>query len=598
MKLSDYVFEFVADQGVRQIFMVAGGGAMHLNNSLGKSPRLEYICNLHEQAAAIAAEGAAKLTKKLGVALVTTGPGGTNTVTGVAGAWLDSSPVMFISGQVKRADLHTTVGTRMLGFQEVDIVSVVKPITKYAVMVTEPSEIRYHLEKAAYLAQHGRPGPVWLDIPMDVQAAQVEPDLMKGFSPDELPSTHSDDLEKKVAAAIDLLNAAERPILWGGNGIHLAGAETEFRELVERTQIPVLLAWLGMDLLPQDHPLFVGRPGSVAPRGANFALQNSDWLMSVGARLDMSSTGYAHENLARAARKIMVDVDPAEIHKMRMNIDVPAPVDAGDFIREFLRQSGRIIPRDRSAWLARCQQWKEKYPVVLPEYRQLEDRVSTYVFSDTLSKILKENQIVVTASSGAGIEIFLLSYKVKNSQRLIHTGGLGAMGFGLPAAVGVCLASGRQPTICVEADGGIQLNAQELETIHRLNLPLKIFVLNNQGYASIRISQQRYFNLLVGADATSGLSLPDMCRVAEAYGIPSLRINSQHNLEGQIKHVIEQPGPVLCDVSIVPDEPRVPSLSTVQMPDGRMVSRPMEDLAPFLDRDELRANMIVPLLED
>jgi acetolactate synthase I/II/III large subunit len=599
MKLSDYVMRFIVDRGINHVFMVAGGGAMHLNHSAGTCSGMEVVCNLHEQAAAIAAEAYSKITNNMGFALVTTGPGGTNAVTGVAGAWLDSTPCLYISGQVKRDHLIGNRGVRQFGFQEIDIISIVKPITKYAVTVMEPNTIRYHLEKALYLATHGRPGPVWLDIPMDVQSAQVEPDDLESFDPSlyAFSVPESTDLESQVNRAIDLISKAERPVIWGGNGIRLAHAQEDFVRMVDKLQIPVLLTWLGIDLLPEDHPLFVGRPGSVAPRGANFALQNSDLLLTIGARLDMGSTGYSHENLARSAKKIMVDVDDAEIKKMCTHIDLPVCADAGDFLRELLKKSDRISRSNRSAWNDRCLEWKKRYPVVLPEYYHT-GKINTYIFSDILSKLLMPDELVVSASSGAGVEIFLLSFKTKQGQRVIHTASLGAMGFGLPASIGACLAAGGKRTILVDADGGFQLNSQELETISRLKLPVKMFVLNNQGYASIRTSQSKYFGILTGADDTSGLSLPDTLRLGRAYGVPVVRISSPDKLEEQIQAALDSPGPILCDVMIPTEEQRIPSLSTVQLPDGRMVSSPMEDLYPFLSREEFLKNMIVPSLKE
>lgn len=598
MKLSDYVFQFVAGQGVRHVFMVAGGGAMHLNDSLGRCPEIEYICNLHEQAAAMAAETYAKLNENLGVALVTTGPGGTNALTGTAGAWLDSTPCLFISGQVKRSDMIGDTGVRQMGVQEIDIVSIVKPITRYACTVMEPATIRYHLEKAIYLAKTGRPGPVWIDIPLDVQGSEIDPALLTGFNPSELlPAAAPDELSRQVTQTIDLLNAAERPILLIGNGVRLAGARQEFQELIQQLGLPVLLTWLAHDLLPEAHELLVGRPGPVAPRGPNFALQNSDWLLTIGARLDMVLTGYAHNRFARAATKIMVDIDPAEIRKMQTPIAVPVCADAKAFIQEMLRQSDRIARRTRTDWMARCREWKTKYPVVLPEYRA-QQQVSTYVLSEALSSELANDDVIVSGSSGASIEIFLLAFQVKEGQRVLVTTALGAMGYGLPASLGACLASGRKRTILVDGDGGFQLNIQELETLVRLQLPIKIFVLNNQGYASIRTSQSRYFGRLTGADATSGLTLPDLGKVVSAYGIPFMQIKDQSNLAQAVRDVLNTSGPVVCEVWTPPDEPRAPSLSSMQRPDGSMVSKPLEDLWPFMDRQEFLSNMIVRPIEE
>ena len=596
MKLSDYVFQFLAKQGVKHVFTVSGGGCMHLVDSLGQCKDLEYVCTLHEQAAAMAAETYAKLNENLGVALVTSGPGGTNALTGTAGAWLDSTACVFLSGQVKRADMIGETGVRQMGVQELDIVSVVKSMTKYAVVVMDPESIRYHMEKAVYLARSGRPGPVWIDIPLDVQAAQVDPDSLPGFTPPAEPAPPVS-LADQVAKTIELINRAERPILLVGNGVRLARARHELQELIDRLQIPVLLTWLSHDLLPETHDLLVGRPGPVAPRGANFALQNSDCLLSVGARLDMVMTGYSHDRFARAATKIMVDVDETEIRKMNTPIAVPVCADAKVFLQEMLRQSGKIEKRPRAEWMARCREWKTKYPLVLPEFRA-EKLVSTYVLTDALSDELAPSDVVVSGSSGAGIEIFLLVFRVKEGQRVLVTTALGAMGYGLPASIGACLASGRQRTILVDGDGGLQLNIQELETLARLQLPVKVFVLSNAGYASIRTSQSRYFGRLTGADSSSGVTLPELSKIATAFGLPFRRITDQSNLNAEIREVLNLPGPVLCEVMTPPEQIRAPSLSSLQRPDGSMISKPLEDLWPFLDRQEFLSNMIIPPVEE
>jgi acetolactate synthase-1/2/3 large subunit len=596
MKLSDYVMQFVAEQGVRHVFMLPGGGAMHLNESLGRRTDLELICNLHEQAAAIAAEAYAKVTNKLGVAMVTTGPGGTNAVTGVASAWLDSMPCLVISGQVKRDDLKRDSGVRILGVQEIDIVSIVDSITKYAVTVEDPSTIRYHLEKAVHLAQDGRRGPVWIDIPLDVQAAQIDPARLPGFSP---PAKKDESgLHAQVGELLGMLRSSERPVLVAGNGIRAAGAVSEFRQAVETLDVPVLTTWLGMDLLPETHPLFAGRPGSIAPRGANFALQNSDLMLVIGSRLDMALTGYAHDKLARSAVKVMVDVDEAEIRKMKTTVHLPVVADAGAFLRELNRQLGESPVLRHDEWVQRCQDWKRRYPVVQPAYRELREGVSTYCLSEALSEELSSEDIVASGSSGAGVELFLLAFQVKENQRVLHSRGLGAMGFGLPASIGACLGADRRRTVCVDGDGSFQMNAQELETLRRLQLPIKVFVINNDGYASIRASQENYFHHLVAADPSSGLSLPDVKEVARAYGVPALSITSQQDLRRQVRAVLDTPGPVVCEVLAPPEEQRAPRLSSIQRPDGSMVSKPLEDLWPFLDREEFRSNMIIPPLDD
>jgi acetolactate synthase-1/2/3 large subunit len=598
MKLSDYVFQRVAEEGVRHVFMVPGGGAMHLNDSLGRASGLTYVCNLHEQASAIAAEAYSRVRGGLGVALVTSGPGSTNALTGVVGAWLDSTPCLVISGQVKNADLKGSSGVRQLGAQEVDIVSIVASVTKYAVTVTNPAAIRHHLEKALYLARSGRPGPVWLDIPLDVQAASVSPDRLAGFVPDEPSPGRSPVLTDGVGRILELMRNAERPVLLAGNGIHVAHAEAGFSNLFERLGIPVLTTGLGADLIADDHPLFAGRPGPIAARGANFVLQNSDFLLVVGCRLDMAFTGYSHEQLARAAVKAMVDVDPAEIRKMKTRIDVPLVSGAAEFVGEVLAQLPEPAPR-RTDWIARCRAWRDAYPFVLPEHRIREDgMISTYAFSEALSDACGADDVILPGSSGFAAEIFLVAFRTKAGQRNFHNRGTGAMGFGIPAALGACLGSGLRRTIAVDGDGGVQFNVQELATVARLGLPIKFFVVNNDGFASIRASQKGYFGRLVGADPSSGLTLPDVTRVAEAYGIRARRMTRPAEMAHVIREILAEPGPALCDVVVAPNEPRVPRLASAQRPDGTMVSRPLEDLFPFLPRDEFRSNMLIPPIED
>jgi acetolactate synthase-1/2/3 large subunit len=599
IKLSDYVIESIAKQGVKHVFLLPGGGAMHLNDSLGKCPDIEFVCNLHEQASAIAAEAYAKVTNNLGVAIVTSGPGGTNTVTGLAGAWLDSTPCLFISGQVKRADLMGDLAVRQLGVQEVDIVSIVQSITKYATTITDPNTIKYHLEKALYLAKSGRPGPVWIDIPLDVQGAMIDPEKQQGFDSKEVPPSFDlHHLSNQVSQLIELLNEAERPVLLVGNGVRLADGQKEFLELVEGLNIPVLATWLGLDLIASNHPLCFGRPGSMAPRGANFTLQNSDLLLTIGARLDMALTGYAHDKLARAAKKIIVDIDQYEINKMKTKIELPICADAKDFIQELLKQKDKLNLKNHESWIKRCQEWKNKYPLVLPQYWEQTEGVSSYVFSQVLAEELASDDVIVSGSSGNGIEVFLLVFEVKTGQRIFHTRGLGSMGFGLPASIGACLASDLRRTICVDGDGGFQMNIQELETVHRLNLPIKFFVFNNQGFASIRSSQKKYFGRLVGADATSGLTLPNLLNVASAYGLATAQISSSANLREQIRDILNSSDPIVCEVMVPTDEVRAPSLSSFKKDDGTMVSKPLEDLWPFLEREEFISNMIVPLVEE
>jgi acetolactate synthase I/II/III large subunit len=604
-RVSDYVVRFIAGQGVKHVFLVTGGGAMHLNDALSRCRDLEPVCNSHEQASAMAAEVYGKATNNLGVALVTTGPGGTNAVTGVAGAWLDSTPSLFVSGQVKRPDrmfdaAGHPLGMRQLGVQEVDIVSIVRPITKYAVTVLDPLTIRYHLEKAVYLARTGRPGPVWIDIPLDVQASPIDVGALAGFDPDELaaPKTGAE-LGPLVDGIIAALNASKRPLIFAGNGIRLARAESEFAEFIRLLKVPVVATWCAADLISSEDPLFVGRPGSVASRGANFALQNCDFLLTIGVRLDFAITGYAPENLAREAQKVMVDIDAAELAKLAPYIQMPVQADARVFLSEFLSRRSGVVQEERAEWNGRCADWKTRYPIVTAEHRRPDSLVSIYHLAEVIGMETTPTDVMISGSSGSGIEIFLLACPTRTGQRIYHTAGLGSMGYAIPSSIAACLAAGRRQTVCVDGDGGFQFNIQELETIARLNLPIKFFVLNNDGYASIRASQTNYFGQAnIGCDARTGLTVPDISKVAASYRLQTAIIADQSNLRRDVRRVLDMEGPVVCDVRVIPDEIRAPRLSSTQRADGSFVSKPLEDLWPFLNRDEFLANMIVrPLPE-
>jgi acetolactate synthase-1/2/3 large subunit len=543
MKLSDYVFEAVADAGVRHVFYLPGGGAMHLVDSLGRSDRLEPVLMLHEQAAAIAAEAYARVTGNLGAVLVTSGPGGTNALTGVAGAWIESTPLMVVSGQVKRADLMGDRGVRQFGPQEVDIVRVAGPITKAAVQLVDPGQARASVERLLHAARNGRPGPVWLDVPLDVQAAQIELATQEGF---HVPSTASPDADAIAARIIDELEGAKRPVILAGNGVRLAKAVELLREVVERSGVPLLTSRRnGIDILPADHPLYFGRPGSMAARYANWALQTADLIVIIGCRLDPVQVAYDWAGFGRHARKVMVDIDQHEIAKITPPIDVPVVADAGPVLRalaERLAENGVTdqVAAAREVWAARCRGWKARYPVIEGRHRDLpDDRVSTYVLAGALSAHLSATDTMVIGSSGAAIETFMLAYSAPLGQRAFLTGGLGAMGFGLPAAIGASLGANRGRTVLVDGDGGFQLNIQELATLHRLGLPVKVFVLDNQGYASIRASQRRHFEgRLVGADASSGLEIPDIVAIAMAYGLRTARVSRHADLPRVLDEVL------------------------------------------------------------
>jgi acetolactate synthase-1/2/3 large subunit len=589
MKLSDYVVEFIAGLGVRHVFMLPGGGAMHLNDSLGRCHSLQYVCNLHEQGGAIAAEAYGQYAG-LGVLMVTTGPGGTNAITGVAGAWLESTPMLVVSGQVKRADIVGNRGVRQIGFQEIDIVSVVKPITKFATIVTEPNQIRRCLEEAAWKATHGRKGPVWVDIPLDVQASEIDPNSLEGFTPPKADPDQDSRIRAAVSKTLELLASAKRPVVLVGNGVRHAGAIDLFLKWVETLGIPVLTTWKALDFLPEDHPLYVGRPGAVGQRAANFAQQTSDLFISLGARLDYGQTAYNHQNFAPRARKVVVDIDPAEIAKLDMEIAVPLVSDVGAFLAILERSTGSLRRPNWNAWLKRCNDWKAHYPIIMDAYRSVPSGVHNYVLVDTLGRLLESGDILIPGSSGACSEVTSQAVPVSKGMRFINTHGLGAMGFGVPAALGACLASGGKRTVCIDGDGGFPMNAQELAVISRLKLPIKFFILNNGGYGSIRSTQINYFERrFVACDPDSGLIFPDLRKSAEACGLNYIRIESQGNLAAEVFNALQTPGSVICDVLMAPDQFTQPKVSSRQQPDGKMVTMPMEDLWPFLARAELEA---------
>jgi acetolactate synthase-1/2/3 large subunit len=595
MRVADYVFARVRDEGVDSVFLVPGGGAMYLVDALAKNADIRYVPTHHEQAAAIAAEAYSRINGHLGCALVTTGPGATNAITGVTGAWIESVPLLVISGQVKRADLMGESGVRQKGPQEVDIVSMVRPITKYAVTVLDPADIRYQFEKAVHLATTGRRGPVWLDIPLDVQAAQIDPSTLRAYVPETADAT---DLTEDAIAVIDLVNAAERPIIVAGHGIRLAGAAEDFRELYEELGIPVVTTWNAMDLISSDHHLSVGKPGTVALRPPNFAIQNSDLILAIGARLDNVVTAYNPVNFGRHSPKIIVDVDPAELAKFPadMNIARAINADARDFIRTMLARKSSIAAKDRSAWLDRCNDWKARYGINDGAPFPKSGAISHYHLTKVLSEEIPEDTLIVTGSSGLAVEIFYTGFANKPGQRIFLTSGLGAMGYGLPAMVGAGVASGAKSIVGIEGDGSLMMNIQELQTIRMLDLPLKLFLFNNCGYASIRNTQRNYFEgRYVGTGPEGQLGLPDFVELAEANGIEAMCIDDAANLVSGVRDAMSRRGPVIVDVRVQSDEALWPKSAALPQADGTIRSMPLEDMSPLLPRDEFRANMIVPL---
>lgn len=586
MKLSDFVVNIIADAGVKHVFMLPGGGAMHLNDSLGKSKRLNFVCNLHEQACAIAAEAYGQYTNNLGVCMVTTGPGSTNTLTGVAAGWMDSTPMLIVSGQVKRADLCHGKGIRQKGFQEINIIPIVESFTKYAVTVTDPERIRYHMEKAIWMAQNGRPGPSWIDIPLDIQATEIDPESLTSYSPfDEniLKVVDQNLLSMQVTEVLKLLEDSEKPVILIGNGVRLAKAELKLLELVRKLNIPVLTTWKALDLLAEDDPLFIGRPGAVGQRAANFTQQKSDWLLILGARMDMGQTAYMHKYLARAAKKIMVDIDENEINKMETNIDIRIGFNARNFIDEMLTQldNVKIHITKYEEWWKQCRNWKNRFPVVLSEYWEYNDGVSLYALVDAISEAMEPGDLFVPGSSGACSEVSMQAFKSQEGVRAFNSEGLGPMGFGISAALGGSLAAGGKRTVCIDGDGGFTMNTQELETIHRLQLPIKFFVLDNKGYASIRATQKTYFNSrFYGSIEDGGLTLPNLKNIANAYCIDFIEMKSSSEIKFIVAKCLKEDGPIICRVNVTAKQITAPRVISHQTDDGSMETAPMEEMWP------------------
>lgn len=602
MKLSDYIAGQLADWGVRHIFLVTGGGAMHLNDSIGREPRLQYVCNHHEQASAMAAEGYARVSGLPGVVNVTTGPGGINALNGVFGAFTDSVPLLVISGQVKRETCMRAqgiTGLRQLGDQEVDIVSMVGNITKYAVLIDDPLSIRYHLERAWHLAQTGRPGPCWLDIPVDVQAASIDPAALRGYDPaKDLDDQARPDvgrnpvqLEALCRDVLERIRNAKRPVILAGTGVRAAHAVAEFRQLFQRLGIPVTTGWTH-DLIASDDPLFCGRQGTIGDRAGNFTVQNADVLLILGSRLNIRQTSYNWQSFARHAFKIQVDIDPAEFHKPTVHPDLAIPCDLKRFMTALTHQceAEHYLPSTHSSWLAWCRERVLRYPVVQDRQRQPGPPLNPYYFIEQLSARLADDDVIICGNATACIVPFQVM-RLRAGQRLISNSGSASMGHDLPAAIGAAFARPGKRTICLAGDGSVQMNIQELQTVVHHHLPLKIFVLNNSGYLSMRMTQSGFFGRLTGESGSSGASLPDMVKIACAYGIPATRIDRASQFE-QIDRALAADGPTLVDVVLDPAQEFEPRSKARQLPDGRIVSPNLEDMYPFLDETELMDSVI------
>ena len=589
IKVSKYISQFLVDNGIKDCFMVTGGGAMHLDDAIGHQEGIHCTFNHHEQACAIAAEGYARMTGRLAAVCVTSGPGGTNAITGVMGGWLDSIPMFVISGQVKR---ETTIfacpelNLRQLGDQEFDIIGSVKNMTKYAVMVTNPLEIAYHLEKALYLALNGRGGPGWLDIPLDIQGAMVDTEKLIHFDVEQESTWGAPVLKQEVIdIVLKKIKDAKAPLVLAGTGINLAGADGKLISFLEKYQIPVVTAWNANDTVAYDNPYYVGMPGTVGIRSGNFAVQNCDFLLSLGCRMNIRMIGYNHFDFAKRAFKAVVDIDPRELYKPTVQIELPIHCNVGDFLDAMLEQDYTPVS-EHKRWTEWCKNLLYRFPAVQGTYHSLDEKlINPYVFIDTLFDHLNNKDRIVCGNGSACVITFQAA-KIKQGQRMFTNSGCAAMGYGLPAAVGVAVSDNNRRTICIDGDGSVMMNIQEIATVSHNNLNLKLFILNNNGYLSIRQTQRNLFDPpFIGIDNQSGLMFPDFQKLGEAFGVPYYRIERESEAHKEVDTVLSEEGPCICEVVVDPSQNFEPKSSSKVLPDGRIVSPSLDDMSPFLDRD-------------
>tara|TARA_S200002703_G_scaffold38546_2_gene33887 strand:- start:494 stop:2290 length:1797 start_codon:yes stop_codon:yes gene_type:complete len=591
IRVADYITNKISDMGVEHIFTITGGGAMFLNDAVLRNPKLSAVCGHHEQASAMSAVGYAKYSGKLGVVMPTTGCGCTNTITGLLDGWQDNVPMMFVSGQINSYQTMDNYDTplRQIGVQEADVIDIVKSITKYAVLVKDPKTIRYHVERAIHEAFSGRPGPVWLDIPLDVQSAMIDPNELEGY---EIPDTSTKVTLNDFQELLEHQSTSKRPVILAGNGIRLSGAKEEFISFIEKYNIPVVNTYLAADLLPTDHPLNIGRVGIKGNRAANFALQNSDLLITIGTRLGIPVTGYIYENFAREAKIVVVDIDENEHKKDTIKIDQFIHADA----KYFLENAELEYVSD--SWSKTCLQWRDDWPVFLPEHMDDTDGISFYGFMKVLSGCMGDDDIVVS-DAGSAYYVSSQAVHLDKNQRYITSGAQADMGFTLPASIGVSVARGGKPVIGIVGDGSFQLNMQEIQTMVHNKLPVKMFVWNNNGYLSIRTTQRKFFDDgFIGTDVNSGISFPDLSKISYAYGIKYVKVSEIDNLEDKINETMSHDGPVICEVMCKEWDEVLPTIGSKKLPDGKMFSRPLEDMYPFLTREEFLSKMIIKPLQE
>lgn len=585
IKVSDYIIDFLVRQGVKDCFMLVGGGAMHLNDSAGSHPGMNYVCCLHEQACAMAAESYARCKRDLGVAIVTTGPGVTNTITAIGAAWIESTPLFVISGQVKRADSLENTGVRSMGVQELEVIPIVESITKYAVKLKDPQMVRYELEKCVAIARQGRPGPVLLDVPLDVQASFVEEDSLVSYNDEyKKPVIKAETLDEVTK----LLETAKRPVFYGGGGVYMSSASDAFVQLAEKFNIPVMTTWNGIDIIWNEHPLYMGRPGGIGQRAANFIIQSCDLLVTFGTRLASLQTGFNYDDYARDAKMVMIDIDPAELDKAKLHPYLKVECDVKDFIEQMLKRNVNI--QDHQSWIKACKDVVAQFPNINDEWRKADEPANSYLLVESLSKQMNADDVYCGGRAGTCVDTIIHAFQVKKDQRVIATKGLSSMGYGLPAAIGAAVAYPGKKIVINNGDGGFVMNIQELAVVKHLNLPLKIFVLNNHGYATIVSTQTNVFKgHFVGCNSDSNLELGDIKAVAEAYGIKTYSINKNSEIEDVVAKVLNYEGPALCDVNVSIVQPIQPRQASFKNEKGQMQSRPLEDMRPFLEREEIDA---------
>lgn len=593
MTVSEYIFDFLSSKGVDTAFVVTGGQAMWLNDALAKNKKIRSVFCHHEQSCGMSADAYGRITNKLGLAVVTAGPGSINVVNGLVGGWTDSSPMMVVSGQsaLSCVEYQEKSGIRQYGIQGIFIRPFVEKACKYFVTVDDPTKIRYYLEKAYYLAKNGRPGPVWIDVPLDIQRMQVPETLTYGFVP-EKSGMHANERQKVAAQTVELLSRATRPVIIAGQGIRLSGAVGLLREFMEKMRIPLITTRLGIDLIESDHELYVGRPGNYGERSANFAIQNADVILAIGSRLSTASVGHDACQFGKHAKKIVVDIDQKELDKPGITIDLKINDDAAAFIKSLLELVVHTEQINKEAWVKQCNAWKNNYPVVLEEYKNTgEERINSYYLVEKISEQADKDYMIMV-DTGSCFHVACQAWKIKKDQRFLTTGGLSSMGYWV-AGIGACVANNCSKTIIITGDGSFQMNIQDIATIAYNRLPIKIFIFNNNGYLLIRQTQHNYMeDRLYGEGPLSGVWCPDAMKIAEAYGIKGIRITHASELEDKIKEVLNYEGPVICDVLTQEWQLIVPRVSSDKMPDGTLVMRKYEDMFPFLPEEEFKKNMI------